>query len=98
MNTQVVTDTSAEATFSFSKRILANTDALTINILANSKVKSTQVYYLAIKNKEKTISHKALTLKAGTNTVTIPATDMVLPNGGLLTANLYRVDNDYFDF
>eukprot|EP00347_Sterkiella_histriomuscorum_P013335 403365111 len=98
LNTEVVTGQLAEATFSFSKRIIGTAEALTINILANSYVSTSQVYYLAIKNHEKVIAHRALTLKAGATAVTIAATEMPLTNGGVLTANLYRVDPGYFEF
>ena len=38
LNTAVVTGQLAEATFSFSKRIIGTAEALTINILANNYV------------------------------------------------------------
>lgn len=41
LNTQAATNTDAEATFTLAKRILANTEALTINIGANNNVKAT---------------------------------------------------------
>lgn len=55
-------------------------------------------YLLAVKQKEKLLYTEVLQFKKGTPLVkTIPATSIV-SNGGILSANLYKITNDYLIF
>lgn len=58
----------------------------------------TDGYLLAVKQKEKLLYTEVLQFKKNTPLVkTIPATSIV-SNGGIMSANLYKITNDYLVF
>lgn len=88
-----------EILFGLSKRVIGNSDSLTVRFQTNNFVNPSDAYVLLIKLKEKVIySDIYYFQKNQALNVTIPATNINLINGGTLYANLYKLTPDFWTF
>lgn len=90
-------DLDTEITYSINgDRVRENSEKLSITFQANQLMSADDSYVLQIKLKEKILYSLDLTFSPGKNTsITIDASNFPLSNGGILSANLYKVNKDF---
>ena len=87
-------------TYNLQKKIVAATDSVVLSVSTNNYFDPSALYYFTIKQKEQIIYHELMSFnKNVANQVkTIAANKINTTNGGILSANLYRVTDDYHTF
>ncbi|CDW81392.1 UNKNOWN [Stylonychia lemnae] len=80
-------------------RVYADNQPLEVSFSTQNVAKSTDVYLLSIKNKEQVLYSEVIYLPQNKWTEKVILSSQYLnPNGGILTLNLHRIKQDYFNF
>ncbi|CDW88464.1 UNKNOWN [Stylonychia lemnae] len=87
-------------TFTMFQRIFGANESLRIYFNTSSVAKNSKIYLLSIKNKEKVIFSEMIQLNDNLwgYKKEILASKFQIPNGGILTLNLHRIKQEYFNF
>ena len=74
-------------------RVIAADEDLNVLFFTNSLVDAENVYYISVSHKEKEIFNEQISLQpSDVKEMTIPASKIDVPNGAVLTVNLFRMD------
>ena len=92
--------TGLDITYTLQKKLLNNSDNLVVSVSTNNYYDTSDQFFFAIKQKERFLyfEFQNFTKGAKDQLRTIEASKFNISNGGILSANMYRVTDDYVTF